>query len=681
MTPERWQRVEEVLQAALDLPEAERPAHLAAVCCDDIELQQEAVSLLDAHEHAGDFLEHPAIEQDANVLLGDGEPDRLADEVGPYQIIRRLGRGGMGEVYLAQDRRLGRMVALKVLPPYFVSDDARLRRFQTEARAASALNHPNILTIYEVGQTEDIHFIATEYIEGQTIRELIRNGRLTLAEVFDIGIQLIAGLSVAHAAGIIHRDIKPENIMRRDDSVMKILDFGIAKLLESPTAQDSTWTTSIPNQTETGALMGTIGYISPEQVRGLPVDQRTDIWSCGVVLYEMLTGKRPFAGTTNADTIVAILESTPAPLFAGVTHSAILVRAQQVIDKALSKHADERYETTAEMLADLNAIKNELEVASVDRKVLVIRSQTMVSQVQTIVDQRGLARRRSRFLFATVAVSLMLLVIGTVLYRRFGVGPPKNAPPAATVQKVYTKMSEAGQLRFVNEQEQRISALMGERPAKLNDEALRAIKAQIDRHLDSKTATLNPERESLATVYRRAPPYIPVIAKAFAERRIPVVIGIYLPMLESAYQPCYENSIGAKGLFQFLPQTSQHYGVARDEMCDVNKMAPAAAHYIADRMAELGSDSQSMTLVLLSYNQGPNAVLDGLRRLREADSNFERNYWTLFANRDKLDESFRQSAGYVPGFFALAIIGENPEAFELGMPPLSSLANDALSTH
>jgi len=153
------------------------------------------------------------------------------------------------------------------------------------------------------------------------------------------------------------------------------------------------------------------------------------------------------------------------------------------------------------------------------------------------------------------------------------------------------------------------------------------------------------------------------------------VVGIYLAMFESAYKPCVENSAGAKGLFQFLPQTAQHYGVSRSEMCDVNKMAPAAAHYIADRMAELGDDSQSMTLVLLSYNRGPNGVLDALRLLRETDQNYERNFWTLFANRDKLDESFRrESANYVPGFFAVAIIGENPETFQLPTPPLSSLA-------
>jgi serine/threonine protein kinase len=680
MTPERWQRVEEVLQAALDLPETERPAHLAAVCSGDSQLQQEALSLLEAHEQAGDFLEQPAIEQDARVLLGEQAHGRVADEIGPYEIIRRLGRGGMGEVYLAQDSRLGRMVALKVLPPYFVSDDERLRRFQTEARAASALNHKNILTIFEVGQTEDVHFIATEYIEGQTIRELISTAELTLGDVFDIAIQLVTGLSAAHAAGIVHRDIKPENVMRRDDGGIKVLDFGIAKLLEGPASPDPNWTTSIPNsQTETGALMGTIGYISPEQVRGLPVDRRTDIWSCGVVVYEMLTGKRPFAGVTNADTIVAILEGTPAPLFVGAASSSILTRTQRLIDKALSKHADERYESTAEMLVDLNAIKSELEVTRANRKQSLVGRQTTVSEIQGLLDRRGLARRRSRFQFATIAMTVLLLVLGSALYWRFRVGTRSNAPPVAPVQKVYTKMNEAEQLRFVNEQEQKIAALMGERPAKLNDEALKAIKAHIDWYLMNHAASSNPD-ESLSAVYRRAPPYIPVIAKAFAERRIPVVIGIYLPMLESAYVPCYENSYGAKGLFQFLPQTSQHYGVARDEMCDVNKMAPAAAHYIADRMAELGSDSQSMTLVLLSYNQGPNAVLEGLRLLRETDPNFERNYWTLFANRDKLDKTFRESAGYVPSFFALAIIGENPEAFELGMPSLSSLASDALKT-
>ena len=229
MTPERWQKVDEVLQAALDLPATERAALLAEVRTGDPELHDEALSLIEAHQEAGDFLEAPALETDAHVLLEAEEPDR---EIGPYKIVRRLGQGGMGEVFLAQDRRLGRLVALKTLPSYFVSDDERLRRFQTEARAASALNHPNILTIYEVGESDGTHFIAAEYIEGDTLRELIRADNLTLAEVLDITAQLLSGLSAAHAAGIIHRDIKPENVMRRADGSIKILDFGIAKLME-----------------------------------------------------------------------------------------------------------------------------------------------------------------------------------------------------------------------------------------------------------------------------------------------------------------------------------------------------------------------------------------------------------------------------------------------------------------
>jgi membrane-bound lytic murein transglycosylase D len=217
--------------------------------------------------------------------------------------------------------------------------------------------------------------------------------------------------------------------------------------------------------------------------------------------------------------------------------------------------------------------------------------------------------------------------------------------------------------------------MMGDRPVRLNEEALRAIKTQVDRYVAQK-----PGDESLQVIYSRPVPLVPLIARAFAARKIPIVIGIYLPMIESAYRPCFENSMGAKGLFQFLPQTAAQYGVARADMCDVNKMTPAAAHYIADRMAELGDDSQSMTLVLLSYNRGPDGVRDALRRLRETDTNYERNFWTLYANRDKLDDQFRnESAGYVPAFFAAAIVGENPGNFGLSIPPLSTLAKDIVS--
>ncbi len=211
---------------------------------------------------------------------------------------------------------------------------------------------------------------------------------------------------------------------------------------------------------------------------------------------------------------------------------------------------------------------------------------------------------------------------------------------------------------------------------KLREDALRAIKLNVDRYA-ARNGSLAAEsgEESLPVVFARARPYVPLIARSFAARRVPVIIGIYLPMIESAYRNCYENSIGAKGLYQFLPQTARNYGVEPQEMCDVEKMTPAAAHYIADRMAELGEDSESVTLVLLSYNRGPEWVRNSLRELRGTD-NYERNFWTLFAHRDQLDDTFRnENAWYVPNFFAAAIIGENPETFGLAMPPLSTLSH------
>ncbi len=668
MTPERWQQVEEVLQSALDLPEAERAELVTRVFADDVELQNQTTSLIAAYEDAADFLERPALDRDAHVLIEDESLSRIGASIGPYKIIECLGSGGMGEVYLAADERLGRRVALKILPSYFVSDSERLRRFQTEARAASALNHTNILTVYEVGESDGTHFIATEFIDGQTIRELIESENLMLGEVFDIVTQLVSGLLAAHAAGIVHRDIKPDNIMRRKDGVVKILDFGIAKLLEGSANEVSTPASSrATNRTDFGALLGTIGYISPEQARGFDVDERTDIWSCGVVLYELLTGQRPFAGATNADTIVSILEREPAPLFSA-SNVPVLRSMQRITGKALRKNAEERYQAAAEMLADLNASRAQLESGSSTAQ-LAIKQNTFVKQIPAVAEALAAPRRQIFLALIGSAMLAVLLIVTAVLYQRTRSRLPANATP----QKVYAQMNDAEQLSFVSQQEQRVAALMGDRPVKLNDEALRAIKAQVDRFVSRQG---DPDHQSVAEVYRRAPPYIPVIARAFAARRIPLVIAIYLPMIESAYKPCYMNSAGAKGLFQFLPATAEQYGVARADMCDVDKMAPAAAHYIADRMAELGDDSQSMTLVLLSYNRGPDSVRDSLRLLRETDSNYERNFWTLFANRDKLDETFRQeSADYVPAFFAAAIIGENPQAFELQLPPLTSFAN------
>jgi membrane-bound lytic murein transglycosylase D len=232
-------------------------------------------------------------------------------------------------------------------------------------------------------------------------------------------------------------------------------------------------------------------------------------------------------------------------------------------------------------------------------------------------------------------------------------------------------MSEAEQMKFIADQERRISLMMGDHPGTLNEEAVRVIKSHVDYRvgLDAK----GEGEYKLSAVYTRAQPYVPLITQSFAARKVPVIIGIYLPVIESAYRDCYENTNGAKGLFQFMPETAKNYGVARDEMCDARKMTPAAAHYIADRMAELGEDSESVTLVLLSYNRGAESVREMLRQFRGRD-NYERNFWMLYAHRNELGDTFRkESAKYVPAFFAAAIIGENPQNFGLAQPPLSSL--------
>jgi serine/threonine protein kinase len=688
MTPERWQQIEEVLQGALDRAPGQRAAYLKEVCAGNDELQTEASSLVNAYDAAADFIEEPAMAQDARVLLSDQSQPDIGREIGPYKIVERLGGGGMGEVYLAEDSRLDRLVALKILPAYFVSDDARLRRFQREARAASALNHPNILTIHEVGDLNDVHFIATEFIDGQTIRDLIANDELPLPDVVEISLQITSALVAAHAAGIVHRDIKPENIMRRRDGIVKILDFGIAKLLE-PAAAGSTAITRA--QTETGVVLGTVGYMSPEQARGLAIDERTDIWSLGVVLYEMLVYRAPFNGATRMDTMVAILEREPPALCqSSENFSPTIERLKNIVGKALRKDKAERYQTAGELYVDLSGVRQQLDMVHEPAQQVALNamrhapgflSNQASAALAELLPTTGVSERTGYRRYGLILLSLIALAVviaGIFAYRRSGLRAGVSGAPSTSiaVNKPYAEMDAAEQLRFVDEQEQRISAMMGDRPVRLNEEALRAIKSRVDSYVARRDNVLKtPGAESLKVIYGRAPRLVPTIARAFSERKIPVIVGIYLPMIESEYKPCFENAIGARGLFQFLPQTAQHYGVAAEDMCDVDKMTPAAAHYIADRMAELGDDSQSMTLVLLSYNSGTDPVLDALRRLRETDTNYERNFWTLYANRDKLDEGFRnESAGYVPAFFAAAIVGENPRNFDLPTPPLSTLA-------
>src|SRR5215831_826975 len=286
------------------------------------------------------------------------------ENIGRYRILEKLGAGGMGEVYLAEDTQLGRKIALKLLAQELTQNRDRLSRFDQEAYAASALNHPNILTIYEMGDEAGRHFIATEFVDGETLRHRLGGPPIDLADVLNIGIQIAGALEEAHAAGIVHRDIKPENIMIRRNGHVKVLDFGLAKLTERPDAgeTDTEAVTRALVQTDAGMVLGTSQYMSPEQARGKPVDARTDIWSLGVVLYEMATGRPPFHGETKTDVIVAIAKNEPPPIARFAPNAP--AEFEWIVLKALRKDVDERYQTIKELESDLKKLKQRIEFQS-----------------------------------------------------------------------------------------------------------------------------------------------------------------------------------------------------------------------------------------------------------------------------------------------------------------------------
>ena len=356
--PDRWKRLEQLFQQALDLDPQERPRFLDEACGQDSELRQEVESLLESAGQASDFIEKP-LQQAALQLSASRSALAPGSRFGHYEIVSQVGAGGMGRVYLALDGKLGRKVALKTLTLESVHGEQGLLRLEREARTASALNHPNILTIYEVGQFEGIHFIAAEFVDGPNLRQKLETGRIAAPEAIEIAIQIAAGLNAAHSVGIVHRDIKPENVMLRDDGLVKVVDFGIAKpgeLLRGD-SQDS----GVPLlATQPGMVVGTARYMSPEQVRGLPVDGRTDIFSLGTVLYEMVAGKTPFQGATHCDVFAEILKTDPAPLNQVVPETPPQLSA--IISKAMCKEREGRYQSAGEMLAALQMVQKDLEL-------------------------------------------------------------------------------------------------------------------------------------------------------------------------------------------------------------------------------------------------------------------------------------------------------------------------------
>jgi len=355
MEPERWQRVNELFHAALERAADERDGFLDAACKDDHALRREVATLL---AHADDaFLEVPAAALDPDLTEPDDEL-LVGGSLGPYEIREVLGRGGMSVVYLAEDTRLRRPVAVKALAPRFTDQPALRERLRREARAVAALSHPGIAAVYALEEIEGHLVIVGEYVAGETLRTELGRGPLAVPTLAETALALGSALAAAHEQGVIHRDLKPENVIRSRAGLVKILDFGLARTVEAAAGRDP----RVTRLTRSGVLVGTPAYMSPEQLRGDPVDLRSDLFSFGVLLYELATAVHPFAGHDPVATIARILDITPAPL--DELRPLVPPRLSRLVERLLQKRPEDRYETTRAVVADLEALGRDIEPAA-----------------------------------------------------------------------------------------------------------------------------------------------------------------------------------------------------------------------------------------------------------------------------------------------------------------------------
>jgi predicted ATPase/serine/threonine protein kinase len=388
VTTDRRQEIDRLFRTACERASDERSAYLDSACRDDAELRREVESLLASRRRTGSVAGRPdtafisAAQTRVLDMLAPGQ------RVGQYTILRRIGAGGMGEVYLALDTRLGLNVALKIPGKGFVTDPERIRRFRLEARAAAALANPHIITVYDIGEADSLHYIATEYIEGETVRQRLKRGPMALGDAVDVAMQVASALHAAHVAGVVHRDIKPENLMLQPDGLLKILDFGIAKLL-APSPGAGPETTQDLLRTAPGQMMGTANYVSPEQAQGLEVDERTDLWSLGVVLYEMVTGHRPFEGSAFHQVLMSVIDREPDPLRNGAPDAP--EELERVVARTLTKDPDCRYQHAEELFGDLRRIAGTLAKAriAIPRTEEVAPTEPNVPAKSSAVGERG----------------------------------------------------------------------------------------------------------------------------------------------------------------------------------------------------------------------------------------------------------------------------------------------------
>ncbi len=407
MTPNRLKKIEEIYHAVLEIPPPKREIFLQESCGNDVELRHEVESLL-SYEKTFDSL----IDSSPNSLAAELLSVTIPKQINQYKILSLLGEGGMGAVYLAKDTKLERKVAIKLLSGEFAKDATRRNRFFQEAKSASALNHPNILTVHEIGELNGTHFIVTEYIKGRTLNKYLAEEKPTLQSVLELATQVASALSTAHEAGIIHRDIKPDNVMVRNDGIVKVLDFGIAKLMDviKPDEIDTEGVTRVNPATLPGMIIGTPAYMSPEQARGQKIDLRSDIFSFGVLLYEMIAGKPPFVGLTKMDIIGAVLKDEPKPLSEhqpSVSHDL-----EHIVEKTLRKDREQRYQHIKDLFIDLSDVRKSLEF---DTK-LVVHQTDIAKAATTMHTTSGMVTQRRFSLIHLLGFLFVAAAIGGVVW-------------------------------------------------------------------------------------------------------------------------------------------------------------------------------------------------------------------------------------------------------------------------
>jgi Tol biopolymer transport system component len=414
ISPERYRKIDELFQAALEVSPAERAEFVSSACGGDEALRRDVESLLASVDDEWSLVDDPVPEIGA-LFRADLHPElAVGERLGHHTILSLLGAGGMGQVYLAEDSRLGRKVALKLLPREFTRDEFRLRRFQHEARAASALNHPNILTIHDIGEIEGKRFIATEFIDGETLRQRMKRGGLSVQEVLDVACQVAGALAAAHEAGIVHRDIKPENIMLRRDGYVKVLDFGLAKLAEEPSSGGDREPASCDTEATPGLLMGTVKYMSPEQAQGLNLDARSDVFSLGVVIYEMLAGRHPFEGEDNSNVITSILKQEPVPLSQMLPQ--LPPEIEEIVHRALAKDRARRYQSAEELLEALRPLRAAQSASGISSVSASARAGDSTAASITSITQQAVSLVTQHKLRAGAMLLTAVVVAGGLFY-------------------------------------------------------------------------------------------------------------------------------------------------------------------------------------------------------------------------------------------------------------------------